>query len=332
MARDHGFHPARITRTVQETPDARTLFLDPATFPPYRAGQFVTVRAPGGELRSYSMCTTPETDSEPAVTVKRVPGGSVSGWLVDEVRAGDTLQITAPAGSFCLREGATVPLVAFAGGSGITPVFALVKAALAATDRPVRVLSAHRDAASALFAADLDRLAAEHAGRLEVVHHLDQRDGIVTEEAVRKIARSDLDSDFCLCGPAPFMDLVTEALGRHGVAVDRVLRERFTPAEPSPSPAAPVTEGSITVELRGRRRTVPPRAGETLLQTARRAGHSPPFSCEAGECATCMARITAGAAVMRENHILEDDEVADGYVLTCQAEPTTPDVTVVYEA
>ncbi|MEU9242692.1 ferredoxin--NADP reductase [Streptomyces sp. NPDC048385] len=335
MARDHGFHPVRITRIIDETPDVRTFSLD-AQFP-YRAGQFLTFKA-CGTLRSYSMSSSPETDTEISVTVKRVPGGLVSGWMHTELRAGDVLEVTRPSGSFCLRAGAAGrPLIAYAGGSGITPVFSLVKSALATTDRPVVLLSAHPSAQISIFQSSLDALAARYPGRLVVRHHLDDRHGLVTrQEAVALVPRQAQDADFYVCGPAPFMALVEDTLTARGVAEDRILIERFTPAQPSaPAPSAeavvlPVT-GSVTVDLRGQRRTVPQRTGETLLQSARRAGFTPPFSCESGECATCMARLTVGEAKMHVNNALADDEVAEGWVLTCQAEPTTPDVTVVYE-
>src|SRR5215469_10099722 len=124
MARDHGFHEARILRVVNETPDARTYVLD-APFS-YEAGQFVTFRA-CGTLRSYSMSSSPDTDPELATTVKRVPGGLVSNWMNDTLAAGAVVEITAPAGVFTLRDGGDGPLVAFAGGSGITPIMSLAK-------------------------------------------------------------------------------------------------------------------------------------------------------------------------------------------------------------
>lgn len=334
MARDHGFHPIRIARIVQETPDTRTFVLD--TPFPYQAGQFVTVRA-NGQLRSYSLSSAPETDDEVAFTVKRVPDGRVSGWLHERPRPGDALEITGAAGSFRLRADARGPLVAFAGGSGITPVFSLVKSALAATEREVRVLSAHRDPETAIFRTALDTLAARHPGRFTLRHHFDARDGLVTRPEIRALAEPVEDADFYVCGPGVFMDLVCAELAERGVAEERTHVERFTPA-PGPVPAAgneqPVEAadpGGVTVVLRGQRRTVPRQPGETLLQSARRAGLTPPFSCEAGDCATCMARVTEGEAKMRVNNVLEDDEVAEGYVLTCQSEPVTPHVTVEYE-
>ncbi|MER5430026.1 ferredoxin--NADP reductase [Streptomyces sp. NPDC002588] len=328
MSRDHGFHPVRITRIVDETPDVRTFTLD--TEFPYRAGQFMTFRV-RGTLRSYSMSSCPDTDGELRVTVKRVPGGLVSGWMHEQLRPGDVLEATRPSGSFCLREDAGGrPLVAYAGGSGITPVFSLVKSALATTGRPVRLLTAHRSAADAIFSGELDALAAGRPGRLRLHHHLDDRDGLVDAASVLELAGGP--ADFYLCGPEPFMALVEETLSAHGVAEERIFVERFTPSNgTAPAPAARPAEGTVTVVLRGQRRSVPQRSGETLLQSARRAGFTPPFSCESGDCATCMARLTAGEAKMRVNNALDADEVAEGHVLTCQAEPSTTDVTVEYE-
>jgi len=325
MVRDHGFHSVRITRIIQETADARSYVLD-APFE-YRAGQFVTLRA-CGTLRSYSMSSSPDTDTELITTVKRVPGGLVSNWMHDNLVAGDVLEITLPAGVFCLRD-TDAPLVAFCGGSGITPIMALAKSALATTGRRVRILSANRDAGSIIFTAGLAELAERYPDRFEVSHHLDIKRGFVTADMARSYAGTDTSADFYLCGPAPFMDLVQDALVAHGVSAEQIFVERFEPV--ADAPAGPEKEGTVTIALAGKQQTVPQHSGESLLESARRAGLDPPFSCEAGNCATCIARITEGSAKMRTNNALDDDEVADGYVLTCQGEPVTPHVTVVYE-
>ena len=334
MARDHGFHETRITRVIQENRDTRTYVLD-APFR-YQAGQFVTFRV-GGTLRSYSMSSSPDTDTELMTTVKRVPGGLVSNWLHDNLAAGDVVEVTAPAGVFCLRESAA-PLVAFAGGSGITPIISLAKSALATTGRRVRILAANRDADSVIFRAALDDLAEQYPGRLEVRHHLDVVSGLVGKAEVLDFAGTDADADFYLCGPAPFMELIERVLRARGAAPDQIFLERFT-AEEQPvaagSAAARTTAadagGTITIICGGKRATVARTPGITLLQSARRAGLSPPFSCEAGNCATCIGRVTAGEVKMRTNNALDDDEIADGWTLTCQSDPVTADVTVVYE-
>ena len=230
---------------------------------------------------------------------------------------------------FCLRD-TSAPLVAFGAGSGITPILSLVKSALAATERRVRVLTANRDAGSVIFRGTLDELAGRYPGRLEVRHHLDEGHGFVTGAEVREFAGGDRDADFYICGPAPFMDAdrarPARRRRRSGTDLHRAVRD----AGPG-TPAGQEQEGTVCIVLSGRRHTVPQHAGETLLESARRAGLSPPFSCEAGNCATCIAQVTEGEAKMRANNALDDDEIADGWVLTCQGEPVTPHVTVVYE-
>jgi len=326
VARDHGFHPVRVTRVVAETADTHSFVLN-VPFP-YRAGQFLTFRL-CGTLRSYSMSSSPDTDGSLMVTVKRVPGGLVSGWMHEHLGPGDIVEVTRPAGVFCLRDTAA-PMVAFGAGSGITPILSLVKSALAATGRRVRVLTANRDWDSVIFRDTLGELAGRYPGRVEIRHHLDVEHGFVTGDQVREFAGADQDADFYICGPAPFMDLVERALVEGGVAAEQIFIERFEAAGPGGA-AGQERQGTVCIVLSGRRHTVPQHAGETLLESARRAGLSPPFSCEAGNCATCIAQVTEGEAKMRANNALDDDEIADGWVLTCQGEPVTPHVTVVYE-
>jgi len=333
MARDHGFHPARITRVVQETRDTRTYVLELGASPtPYRAGQFITVRA-CGTLRSYSMSSSPDTDTELMTTVKRVPGGLVSNWMHDNLRAGDVIETTLPAGVFCLREN-SAPLVAFCGGSGVTPILSLVKTALATTERGVRVLAADQDADSVIFGSALAELAERYPDRFEIHHHLDARHGFVTEGRVQGFTGDDRHADFYLCGPAAFMEMAERGLFAHGVSADQIFVERFGAVlemEVDGEEEEQAEGGTVEIVLSGKRHTIAQHAGETLLESARRAGLAPPFSCEAGNCATCIAQVTKGEARMRANNALEDDEIAEGWVLTCQGVPVTPHVTVVYD-
>lgn len=343
MARPPLFQRATVTRIVKECADARTYVLAPHDEPiAYRAGQFCTfrVRVDGRDLfRSYSMSSAPETDGELMTTVKRVPGGAVSNWLHDNVVEGDELEMSRAAGRFCLRD-TGVPLLGFSGGSGITPILSLAKSALATTDRRVRLLCADRDRDSVIFEAVLAELAGRYPGRLEVIRHLDSDGGFLTPEAIREFAGSDGEADSYVCGPEPYMEMVEKALPGPGL----VYSERFgapAPVEPdavkpvaaeTPAPpTAPASEGTVTIILNRKKKSVPRKNGETLLESARRAGLTPPFSCEAGNCATCMARVTKGHATLRHNEALTDDELADGYVLTCQAVPDTDSITVDYE-
>jgi len=341
--RDHGFHPLRVRRVVHETADAASFVFEvPADLRAafaYEAGQFLTFRAHvDGEAhhRCYSMSSSPAVDDELQVTVKRVPGGVVSNWMIDTLGPGDVVEASVPAGVFCLGPG-DGDLVAFGAGSGVTPVFSLLKSALATTDRRVRLYYANRDRDAVIFAAELDALVERHPDRLDVVHHLDVERGFVDPEALRPFLGADTGGEFYVCGPGPFMDIVEGTLLAHGVDADHIHIERFTPAEPPPArePAADADDGAtttrVTIELGGRTDTVDHRPGTTILQTARQMGMSPPFSCESGSCATCMAKLVAGTVKMHVNDVLTDDEVADGWVLTCQSVPTASSVHVVYE-
>ena len=355
VRRAHGYHPLRVKAVVRETHDTRSYVLDVPdeladTFR-YRAGQFCTFRVRIGDeqhLRSYSMSSAPEADGDLAVTVKRVAGGVVSNWFNDCVAAGDVLEVTRPAGVFCVREGQR-PIVAFCGGSGVTPVMSIAKSVLGTTRRPVRLLYANRDRRSVIFDDELRSLLTRNADRLEVRHHFDTDCGFVDGSAVAEFAAPSLDGDFYICGPGPFMDLVEATLLDVGVDPARIAIERFDgpggAVAPAPSGAieaassdaevgatdADVPE-TVTIILGGRKSTIGYRPGDTVLETARRGGLQAPFSCESGNCATCMAVLRDGAATMRANNALTPDEVDDGWILTCQALPRGRSVTVEYEA
>lgn len=332
-----GFHPLTVVDVVDETPDARSFVLEvPAELRPhfaYRAGQYLTFRLPVDPepvLRCYSMSSAPGLGEPLRTTVKRVPGGIGSTWMLDHVRPGDVLDATVPAGTFLLPDEAA-PVVAFAAGSGITPVLSIVKDALATTIRPVRLLYANSDRASVILGRELDALAADHPDRLSVVHHLDDTDGFVTAADLVAHLGPDHPGHVLLCGPTPFMDLVELALAAAGVPPERVLSERFVQPDPVVETSTGPVAGTVVITLGSRTLELPHHPGETILETARRGGLSPPFSCQAGNCGTCIARVTEGAVAMKVNDALYPDEVADGLVLTCQGIPTTPLVHLVYE-
>jgi 3-ketosteroid 9alpha-monooxygenase subunit B len=338
-SRDHGFHPLRVGQVVRETADASSFVLGvPAELADgfaYEAGQFLTFRVNvDGEqhLRCYSMSSSPAVGDELQVTVKRVPGGVVSNWMIDTLGEGHDIDATFPAGVFVLGEEER-DVVAFAGGSGITPVFSIVKTALATTPRRVRLLYANRDERSVIFASQLEALAGRYGDRLVVDHHFDVDRGFVDGEEVGRVVDAAPDAELYVCGPAPFMDIVERTAAAHGVGAELVHIERFTPTEPALGKTADEAPDvvQVTVELGGRTAVAQYRHGTTLLQTARSLGMRPPSSCESGDCATCMAKLVEGAALMRINSALTPQEVADGWVLTCQAVPTSPSVRVVYE-
>lgn len=351
VLREHGYHRLRVKEVVPETPDASSFALDvPEELRDafgYQPGQFCTfrVRIDGDEhLRSYSMSSAPETDRDLTVTVKRVAGGLVSNWLLDHLAPGEIVEATRPAGVFCPRA-TDRPVTAFCGGSGITPVMSIIKSVLATTARSVRLLYANRDRGSVIFDEALTELCARHPERLEVRRHFDADTGFLTEEDVAAYVGVARHADFYICGPGPFMDVVESALLGLGVAPRRIFIERFVVApEAGPAPAAgpPCTADAagtpadvpreVTVVLGGKTTVIGYHAGDTVLETARRGGLRPPFSCQAGNCATCMAFLKDGSVTMRANNALTPEEVDEGWILTCQALPSATTVTVEYEA
>jgi 3-ketosteroid 9alpha-monooxygenase subunit B len=310
----------------------------------YRPGQFCTFRVHvGGEeqLRSYSMSSTPGTDADLTVTVKRVAGGLVSNYFLDTVSAGDVLEATKPAGVFCPQDSDRTA-VGLCGGSGITPVMSITKHVLATTARPVRLLYANRDESSVIFEEALIELGTAYPGRLDVRYHHDSVAGFLSPDDVAGFVGADLNADFYICGPGPYMDLVETVLAGRGVAPERVFIERFLVEEQEKELAAEEAGGDgasseetpaeVTVILNKKGVVVTYQRGDTLLETARRGGLRPPFSCESGNCATCMAFLKEGSAVMRANNALTSEEVEEGWVLTCQGLPRGQTVTVEYEA
>jgi ferredoxin-NADP reductase len=227
-------------------------------------------------------------------------------------------------------------VTAFAAGSGITPIFSIIKHTLHAHTRPVRLLYANRDRGSAIFRSQLDGLVERHPERLAVEYHEDVVNGFVDQTRVAGFSSGATSTTYLVCGPAEFMDVVVSGLSQRGTRPEQVRIERFSPpdTEPADLPAPGTTDApcvEVTIELGGRKVTVPYRPRTTVLQTARSAGFSAPSSCETGTCATCMARVLEGQVVMRNNEALTQEEVAEGWVLTCQSLPTSETLSVIYE-
>ncbi len=341
------YHDLRVASVVRETEDSVSLVLripdeledDYA----YVAGQFLTFSIPydGGELvRCYSLCSSPEAGDEHKVTVKRVAGGRASNWINDQVVEGTVLSVLPPGGLFTLDPSAR-DLLMFAGGSGITPVISIIKTALLTGDRRVHLVYANRDEASIIFANELDAIAANNPGRLEITHSLDDRDGFLTVDAAGAHISANPGAEYYLCGPAAFMEIVKGALEALGTPAERVHIEVFV--SPEEDAAEQVASGraselqagaevpaELVVHLDGARHLVAYERGQTVLATLRAAGFEPPFSCTDGYCGCCMAKIEDGEVRMINNDFLDDDDVADGWVLTCQSCPVGPRCEISY--
>jgi ferredoxin-NADP reductase len=276
------------------------------------------------------MSSSPETGDPFTITVKRVPDGKMSNWMNDTLAAGDAIDAMPPAGLFTLRAAET-PIVAFAGGSGITPLLSIIKTVLATTAREIVLVYANRGSGSVIFADVLERLRAGSGGRLSVHHHLDSEKGFLDASSCIALVGDRTQADFYVCGPGPYMKVVGNGLDQLGVDPQRLFIERFEGAdEPTVTSEASETK-TIVIRLEGRKHRLGYEAGDTILDAARRAGLKPPFNCQAGNCATCMAHLDVGKATMRANNALSPAEVDEGWILTCQAIPTSPEVVVDYD-
>jgi 3-ketosteroid 9alpha-monooxygenase subunit B len=336
------FHQLQVAEVVSETDDACSLvFTVPAELSgefAYRAGQFLTLRVPhdgeGSVARCYSLSSSPHTGDRHTITIKRVADGYASNWLADNVTAGTVLDALPPAGMFT-PQSLDADFLMFAGGSGITPVMSIVKSALARGRGRITLIYTNRDERSVIFSQDLQRLAAEAGPRLLVLHWLDSLQGPPTAAAMAALARPHASREVFLCGPDPYMAVVREALAQLGVPAGRIHIERFLSLAENPfeeaQPDADSVAATLEVSLDGEKRVLPWPAGTRMLDVLIDEGLDAPFSCRQGICGACACQLTAGEVKMAHNEVLEEADVAGGYILACQAVPLTDTVSITYE-
>ena len=330
-----------VAEVIRETGDASSLVLDvppplAGTFA-YSPGQFITVRVPsdltGSVARCYSLCSSPEAGDLPAITVKRTAGGYASNWILDNVTAGSVLDLLPPAGTFCPRS-LDGDFLLFAAGSGITPVISILKSVLAAGRGRVALVYANRDERSVIFAEELRRLATPAAGRLVVLHWLDSLQGTPASSGIAAMARPYAAWEPYICGPDPYLTVVRTALGQLGVPAKRIRAERFLSLAENPFEEAAGPSGgmaaTLSVDLDGMTRVLPWQPGARMLDVLIDAGLEAPYSCRQGICGACACQLTAGEVEMAHNEVLEEADLADGYILACQAVPLTPEVRITY--
>ena len=356
------FHSLTIARVQRETPDAISVVVDvpQALVDKYRytQGQHLTLRAHvnGEELRrSYSICSGVD-DGMLRVAIKVVGDGAFSGWANTNLAAGMTLDVMSPAGRFFtpLDPSHQKHYVAFAAGSGITPVLSLIKSALGREpESRFTLVYGNRNVASILFSEELEDLKDRYMDRF-TLHHVLSREprdvplfnGRIDSEKCGALLSTvlpvdDIDEAF-VCGPGEMLDSVRDALVEAGVDAAHVHVERFvTPGEArSPARVAIVTPASsvvlpsaeiaviadgVTRELRV------PFEGISILDAALAAGADLPFACKGGVCCTCRARVLEGEIKMDKNYSLEPHEVARGFVLSCQSHPVSQRVVISYD-
>ena len=366
-------HPLKIAEVRRETADAISITFE---VPPlladvfeYEHGQYITLETElKGEKvrRAYSMSSSP-VEGALTVSVKRIKGGVMSNHLNDTAKAGETLQVMPPQGRF------TAPLDAakyrsfylLGGGSGITPLFSIIKTVLEKEPKSsLFLLYGNYDEDSIIFKTQLEDLQRRYEGQLFVEHILSdpKQDktgggmfgfmkkstsswtglvGVPDQKAINawldRNPASTAETVFFTCGPLPMMRNLEAVVAARGIDKKQFHMEVFSSAteqKEGAAAAALVHTGAsmAAVKLNGKKFEVPIAAGQTILDSLLKAGYDAPFSCKSGACSTCIAKLNSGKVEMDACFALNDDEVADGYILACTARPTTAAINVDFDA
>jgi len=365
------FHNLLLKEKIQETEDSYSfIFQVPVELKEafsYQAGQYLTlkVEAKGQEhRRAYSIFTAP-ADNRLGVTIKRVKGGIVSNHLIDNVGQGSSMEVMLPEGRFIAKAESSEQRdhYFFAGGSGITPVLSMIKTLL--EQEPLSscyLLYANRNESSIIFKKTLDDFLLRYEGQFYMKYILSQPEqakagglsGLFGKKAAPSWrglkGRVNIDildkyvdehpsktgkDIYYLCGPSGLMGTVENWLTGRGVENVQIKKEFFSNTEADSTAAAATTAGGdcvAEVKLNGETFTATIPAGKTVLDALIDLEKDPPFSCTSGACSTCVAKVASGSVEMDACFALDDEEVADGYVLTCQSRCQTPTLSIDFDA
>lgn len=352
MSEERRFHPLVVGGITPLTDDSVAVDFDASSAPPgvfdFLPGQHLTLRRviDGEDVRrSYSICAPP---GRLRVGVKRLAGGKLSTWMTESLRVGDIIDSLPPSGEFTVEVSPSDDRrrAAIVAGSGITPVLSLVSATLAASPTTRwTVMYGNRETRTVMFLDELEALKDRHPERLQIVHVLSREDtgldlttGRIDGDRLERLWAGVIDGDriddWYLCGPYRMIDDISRFLAGMGVGADRVHHELFFAGPPTSVPPPPDDEPD-TVQLRvtvdGRSTTTRMRRTTSILDAALAVRPDLPYSCKGGMCASCKAQVVEGAVTMEKNWALVSDDLAGGFVLTCQAHPTSPTVAVDFD-
>jgi ring-1,2-phenylacetyl-CoA epoxidase subunit PaaE len=336
----------KVVDIITETADTKSFVLESIEGKiEYKAGQFLTFifkRITGEEVRrSYSISSSPEIDEPLTITVKRIVNGEYSRYLNDHMKVGDTLDTIGASGFFVLPENPDRygRIIFLAAGSGITPVFALLKTLLALYSRVNALLIySNTSRQNSIFVEQLQKLQSKYADRLTIEflfsRSADAFSSRLTPESLEmymQIHRVSYSGNtlFYVCGPASYMRMVTYRLTTLGVEPRRVKKEIFHIQHPTVRPEPPDKKPhTVSLIRNGSSVSFGVQYPLTILQAARLVDIHIPYSCENGQCGTCMAKCLQGTVWMAQNEVLLDEEIENGIILTCTGYPIYGDVTI----
>jgi ring-1,2-phenylacetyl-CoA epoxidase subunit PaaE len=357
------FHSLTVSRVEVETDDAVTVTfqipLELRSAFAFQAGQYLTLRTTldGQDVRrSYSICSAPSLlrdHGEVQVGIRAVTGGVFSNWALKQLKAGQALQVMTPQGRFCVQRERAIHRVGFASGSGITPILSIIQDTLESQPHSkFTLVYGNRRMSSVMFNESLQDLKDKYPSRLTLIHILSRQaqevpllEGRITGDKVRDIMQAFLPvksmDEVFICGPEEMIDATEAALVDAGVPKERVYTERFGTGAPTPAPSAlrahnagaPCSTQTIALRvlLDGKPYDMNMGANEHVLDVALSHGLDLPYSCKGGVCCTCRAKVMEGTVEMSKNFTLEPWEMAQGFVLSCQARATSERVVVSFD-
>lgn len=343
------FHKVNIQEIKQETANAVSVVFDiPKNVKSdfnFTAGQYITIQKEinGEEIRrAYSICSTPKS-GDIRVAIKAVENGTFSVYATSELKAGDEIEVSSPEGRFLLNPEANKNYIAFAAGSGITPILSMIKTVLESKPSAnFTLVYGNKTAADTIFYEELNTLKETYSSQFKL-HYIFSREEVknqlrgridksVTNYFVKNMYKETSFDGAFLCGPEEMIDIVSTTLSENGIAKENIHFELFT-ASIDKAAAAEVKEGTteITVLLDDEETTFIMQQTDDILAASLRNDLDAPYSCQGGVCSSCMCKVTEGKAVMVKNSILTDDEIEEGLILACQAHPTTAKITIDFD-
>ena len=343
------FHKINIQDVIRETAEAVSLvFKIPGNLKSkfaFHSGQYLTLKKTinGKEVRrAYSICSSP-SDTYLKVAIKAVENGTFSTYATSELKSGNFIEISEPEGKFILDPKPNKNYIAFAAGSGITPILSMIKDVLEnETSSTFTLIYGNKTVADTIFKNELDALKEANSDRFNL-HYICSREqqegslfgridiGHTNYYINNKYKNTIFDAAF-LCGPEAMIKEVSTALSEHGLADENIHFELFT-VSVNEDNVGQIKEGEteITVLLDDEESTFIMQQTDNILAASLRNDLDAPYSCQGGVCSSCLAKVTEGKAIMVKNSILTDGEVEEGLILTCQAYPTTPKITIDFD-
>jgi len=346
------YYPLMVTKVIHETPKAVSLYFshyNKSIFS-YKPGQYITLRIPiEGKFynRSYSLSSSPLVDDFLRITIKATEGGFVSNYIRQYIEVGDELLALPPMGKFYVEIDPQHKkhYILIGGGSGITPLFSILRSILIGEPRSrVSLLYANRYLEDIIFKRELDELKQAYPNRFELHYVLSRPphnwngltgriEGENAEKWIQALQAPALETHYYLCGPYGLIENVENVLLKWSISPDLIHKELFTapPSEEEMEEAlSEQLPHKVIIHLDGKTHEVTVQPGQTILEAAIEAGLDPPFACQEGICTTCRAKLYSGTVRMREREGLSDEEIAQHYILTCQSLPLDDDVELEY--